>query len=104
MLLNLMSRNLLIKILPNKGSISDQLICKEIINRLFDISEEHKQLINFKNMGNGSFKYDIEKDEPIEFNFSEPEKYILKRGVDLLDKSESVTPDILEICLMINDL
>jgi len=104
MLVDIKKRTLLTKILPKTGSISDQLIRKELEDKIINIPDEIKQKVNFKDMGNGSFTYDIHTDLGVEFNWSESEKHVLKRGVNALDKAEEISPEILDVCIEIRDL
>lgn len=104
MLLNLQKRSLLLRVLPKTGSLDGQIRCKELSDRLVFISEDHKNKIDFQDMGNGLFKYDLSKDEELEFELSSSEVHVLKRGVDLLDKEEAVTSDLVDICTEIKNL
>lgn len=106
MLLNLQQRGQLIRLLPQKGSISDLIICKELKFKLLDLSDEHKEKIDYVSLESGEIKFNLQKDNEYFENveFSESEKYVLKRGVDELDKSESIAPDMLDICLDVKDL
>lgn len=104
MLLNLRQRSLLLQALPKTGSIADQLLAKGIVKQLTELSDEHKAKIDYVDAGNGMFKYDLSKDEPIEFSWSEAEIHVLKRGVEALDKEESVTLDLVDLCTEIKAL
>lgn len=104
MLLDLRKRNLLLMVMPKTGSLDGQLRCKELTERLRDLSDEYKAYIEFDDIGNGMFKYNTEKDIPAEFELSESEVHVLKRGVEALDKEESVTLDLVDLCAEIKAL
>lgn len=104
MLLNLQKRYLLLRVLPVSGSLDGQLRCKELGARLTTLSDEYKEKIEFDDIGHGQFKYNLEKDELTEFELSESEKHVLKRGVDVLDKEEKITLELLDICKEIKDM
>jgi len=98
MILNLMKAALLSHMLPKTGSVSGQLTVKDLNKKLKDFFEEMKVKTNFKVLENGKIEADLSKDEERDFVFSEAEIHELKRGVKLLDESESVTVDMLELC------
>lgn len=104
MLLNLHKRRLLLQTLPKTGSISDQLLAKGIIKKLVHVSDEHKAKIDYIDLGNDMFKYEPTKDEPMEFEWSEAEIHVLKRGVEAMDKEESVTLDLVDLCSEVKEL
>ena len=104
MLIDLRKRNLLLRVLPKTGNVDGQLRCKELAERLLNISDEHKQKVNFVSNADGSANYDVSKDEPIEFELTESEKHALKRGVNALDKEEAVSLDLVDLCKEVLDL
>jgi len=106
MLLNLVQRQMMFNLLPKTGSVAEQLICKEIMEKLKTLTDEHKEKINYKPVEGNSdlFSYDRALDEPVEFNLSESELHVLKRGVDLLDKEESVTIELVDLCKEIREM
>lgn len=104
MLLDLRKRNLLLMLLPKSGSLDGQLRCKELAERLRDLSDEYKEQLCFEDLGNGMFKYDIAKDVPVEFPLSESELHVLKRGIDELDKEEKITLDLVDVCKEVREM
>lgn len=106
MLLNLMQRQMIFNVLPKTGSIAEQLICKEIMEKLKSLTDEHKEKINYKAVeGNPDlFTFDRALDEAVDFVWSESELHVLKRGVDILDKEEAVTMELLDICKEIREM
>jgi len=104
MLLNLQKRYFLLKILPKTGSLDGQLRCKELSDRITNLSDEYKSKIEFDEIGEGQFKYNTLKDELTEFELSDSEKHVLKRGVEILDKEENITFELLDVCKEIRDL
>lgn len=98
MLLNLKRSALLLQILPQTGSIAEQILCKEVKEKVGAFFEELKEKTGLKMNDNGVGTFDASKDEEKEFDFSESEKHVLKRGVNQLDEKGLVTVDILDLC------
>jgi hypothetical protein len=104
MLMNLQKRAMLIRLMPKTGSLDGQLRCKELSDRLRDLSDEYKAQIEFVDMGEGKFNFNIEKDTLSEFELSESELHVLKRGVEALDKDENITLELVDLCKEIREM
>jgi hypothetical protein len=98
MLLNLKRSALLLQVLPQTGSIAEQILCKEVKEKVSLFFEEIKEKTGLKIGENGVGTFDPSKDENREFDFSESETHVLKRGVNHLDEKGLVTVDILDLC------
>lgn len=104
MILNLTKSLLMLQVLPQKGSISDQLIVKDLGKRISELAEDLKAKTNFAIQENGWATFDKDKDEETDFVLSEVEIHVLKRGVKALDESESVTLNLVELCKELEDM
>lgn len=104
MLLSFYKRLLMIRVLPKTGSIDGQIRCKELFERLKNLTDEHKQEIDYSEKKNGDFTYNSLKDSPKEFELSESEIHVLKRGVNLLDEQNLVTMELLDLCKEISEM
>lgn len=90
-------------LLPQSGSIIDQMTSRDIIKKV-ELDDAEKEKVEFKIIGNDRVIWNPEKDEGKEVEFSKVEVQFLKDQVDKLDREKQITSDLLELCLLIKDI
>jgi len=100
--LKLLERFALTQLLPEKGTMTEQLTAKDIRAKIL-VTKLDLEAVEFVEEG-GFQKWNAEKDTPKEIEFSDAEKRLLKAAVKKLDDDKAITPQILEICVKIEGL
>jgi hypothetical protein len=88
-------------LLPQTGGILEQMTSRDILKKVEILAEEAKE-VNLRPEGE-MIIWDQDKDSGKEVEFSPTEIIFLKDQVEKLDKEKKITPDILDICLLIKE-
>lgn len=102
MKLDIKKRLAIQRILPQKGSLTDQIICKDIQKRIAITAEEIKKVELVADQA--SMRWNAEKDKPIDIEFTGAEINQLKDAVKALDSSKEITTDLVDLCVEIKEL
>lgn len=88
-------------LLPQTGGILEQMTSRDILKKVEILSDEAK---SFNLRPNGEMLiWDQDKDLGKDVEFSSTEIMFLKDQVEKLDKEKKITPDTLDICLLIKE-
>jgi hypothetical protein len=103
MKLKLKDRIVFTQLFPQSGGMLEQLTARDIGKKTEITQEDIKEYeIRQETVGSEVFtKWKVEKDVGKEIDFSEVELNFLKDQVDRLDKAKQITPDLLDLCLLI---
>jgi hypothetical protein len=99
--LTVKERLLISQIYPEKSSLTDQTIVRDIMRKL-EITQAEQAEIEFKTMQQG-FTWNQEKEKVLPVEFTEAELNLLKNQVNNLDKEQKVTQQLVELCLKIKN-
>lgn len=99
--LTVKERLLISQIYPEKSSLTDQTIVRDIMRKL-EITQEEQKEIEFKAMQQG-FTWNQEKEKVLPVEFTDAELNLLKTQVATLDKEQKVTQQLVELCLKIKN-
>jgi hypothetical protein len=99
--LTVKERLLISQIYPEKSSLTEQTIVRDVSRKL-EISQEEQTEIEFKTMPQG-FTWNQEKEQVKVVEFTDAELNLLKDRVNALDKEQKITQQILELCLKIKN-
>jgi len=99
--LTVKERLLISQIYPEKSSLTDQTIVRDIMRKL-EITQDEQTEIEFKAMPQG-FTWNQEKEKVLPVEFTEAEINLLKNQVNNLDKEQKVTQQLVELCLKIKN-
>ena len=99
--LTVKERLLISQIYPEKSSITDQTIVRDIMRKL-EITQEEQTEIEFKTTPQG-FTWNQEKEKVSAVEFTDAELNLLKNQVNNLDKEQKVTQQLVELCLKIKN-
>ena len=99
MKLGINERLTLLQILPQNGSLEEIVDSMEIVKKS-RLTEEEKEKINYENNGN-IITWDINKAFEVDVEFTPEEMKLLKTSVDNLSTQKKVTPNNLNLCLLI---
>ena len=95
-------RIVMIDLLPEQGGMIDMILIKSISDK---VALTAKEITDFSVVQEGnSVKWDQSKDTGVEIHFEMSEIELLKRRVEELDKSKSITMRTFDLCLKIKDL
>ena len=102
MKLNAHERLGLLNILPQKGSLEQQMSVMEVVKKV-SLTFPERDAIEYKLAGGGTFSYNKDKAEGLEkeIDFSDIERMLLKDEVDTLSKKGEITQATLAICTKI---
>jgi len=90
-------------LLPREGSILAQSVTKSIDEKTV-LEEKEYKAINLKKTKSGySWDEKLSQNIIVEVDFSDVELTFLKEQVAIKDKTKTVTPDILSLCLKIQN-
>lgn len=103
MQLNILNRIILQNILPQKGTLSEQIICKDIIEKI-KLSQGEILHVGLKDIEGTRLVWDKEKETILDINFSNAEINTLKQIVVDIDNNKGVTPDMVDLCIAIKAL
>lgn len=95
-------RLLLPKIFPQRATLEEQLIVRDIIIR-FAVTEEEKKELNFRRTPQG-WIWDTDKEKCMDSGFTNKEVNFLLAQLKRLDTERAVTQDLVELCLKIKML
>lgn len=101
MKLGINERLTLLQILPQNGSLEEIVDSMEIVKKS-RLTEEEKEKINYENNGN-IITWDINKAFEVDVEFTPEEMKLLKTSVDNLSTQKKVTPNNLNLCLLIKN-
>jgi len=99
--LTVKERLLISQIYPEKSSLTDQTIVRDIMRKL-EITQDEQTEIEFKTMPQG-FTWNQEKEQVKAVEFTDAEINLLKNQVNNLDKEQKVTQQLVELCLKIKN-
>lgn len=89
---------LLVKgLLPQQGSMEEQIRVKSIIDKT-QLSSEELDELQLSSTGQGGITWNKDKEKPLEIGFAKGEKDLLKNCVDKFDKEGKITQEILPLC------
>lgn len=95
-------------LLPEKGNINDQLICRQILDKIaITETEKTKSGLQIKSTvdGKNSFwDWDKKHEKEIEIIFNASEINLLKDQINKLDKEGLITLQVLSLCVRIKEL
>ena len=92
-------RIVLSRLFPQKATLDEQIIVKDLITRL-GVNEEEKKEINFRRTPKG-WEWDEDKEIVIDSNFTEVELAFLNEQLVRLDTEKAVSQDMVGLCLKI---
>lgn len=101
MILSIKERLHLRLLCPEKGNILQQILVKEILDKI-KITIEEAEEIELKKEGQ-SIGWNNEKAKEIDVSFSIVELNLLKDQVNLLDKENKITQENIDLCLKIKN-
>ncbi len=92
-------------LLPDRGNIIDLTLSRDMRDR---IALTQKEMADTKfecvtKDGKAQYKWDDTKDTGTEIDFSDAEMVFLRSQIDIFDKAGSITPEMLELCLLLRD-
>ncbi len=99
MKLTVKERILLPRLLPAKGSITNQTLVRDIANKV-SFSKKEKTKYDLKSE-KGVLTWNTNKAKDIDFTFTEIQ--LIKEAVKKLDDKKEITPNILDLCLKIKE-
>lgn len=104
--LNLKERLVLLDLLPQKGTITEQITAKAVIKKVEITSDEiDKWDIREERQGGGNILvWSEKKAEELEYDFNKAEIRLLEEGVDRLDKEGNITQRNLDLCQKVKNL
>lgn len=97
--LDIKDRLNMLGLLPKESDRIEQIIIKNILNKV-EINQEEMKEINLKKEGN-QWKWDSVKGK--EIVFTEIEFDVIKKSIDKLDKDKKITQENLPLCVKIWD-
>lgn len=104
--LNIKDRLMINQLLPEQGSLIQQKLARDIIEKV-KIGQKEMKKVGLKttvdNKGRSSMTWN-EKAKSKSIELSEMEYDLLKDQIDRLDKDNKITQDILPMCVKIKDL
>jgi len=105
--LSIKERVLLTTMLPERASLEEQILSKEIFNKI-TLSEEEKKRVNWKvekdAAGGGRFLFDPETKIEKEIDFPEAELNFMRDRFAEISKKKEITMDAVEIILKIKNI
>jgi ribosomal protein L18E len=99
--LTVKERLLISQIYPEKSSLTEQTIVRDVSRKL-ELSQDEQKEIEFKTIPQG-FTWNQEKEQVKVVEFTDAELNLLKDRVNALDKEQKITQQILELCLKIKN-
>jgi len=90
-------------ILPREGDILNQVLSRDIENKVRLTQTEIKK-VGLKSSPTGGVTWNPKADSGTEIEFTFTETTLLRSQVEKLDKEKKITPDILSLCLKIRDV
>lgn len=92
----------MVDLLPEQGGMIDMILVKSISDK---VALTAKEITDFSVVQEGnSVKWDQSKDTGVEIGFEMSEIELLKRRVQELDASKSITMRTFDLCLKIKEL
>lgn len=99
MKLSVKDRILFPSLYPQKGSLVEQLLIKDIDSK---VSLKQKEITEIKLRDeNGKITWEDKKAKVLDVSFTAPEVDFLKSQVDRLDSAKEITRDIIDLCTLI---
>ena len=100
--LTIKDRIIMVDLLPEQGGMIDMILVKSISDK---VALTAKEITDFSVVQEGnSVKWDQSKDTGVEIGFEMSEIELLKRRVQELDVSKSITMRTFDLCLKIKEL
>ncbi len=100
--LTIKDRIIMVDLLPEQGGMIDMILVKSISDK---VALTAKEITDFSVVQEGnSVKWDQSKDTGVEIGFEMSEIELLKRRVQELDASKSITMRTFDLCLKIKEL
>ena len=105
MKLQTIERLFLGQILPQKGNLMDMTISAEIQEKL-KVTSTELSAVGYEELGEGRIGWDTVKDAEStkDFKLTSSEITFLKKCVEKLSESESITQNVVDLCIKINKL
>jgi hypothetical protein len=88
---------------PQKGSLRDQRIVKELTRKIA-LGEDERKEIGFAQDEGNVLRWDPAKAKPKEIEFNDDEREFLKRQIGRLDEEEAFTQDLLALADRLKEL
>ena len=101
MKLSVKERILLDRLYIQKGSMSEQIIMRDIKKKV-DFTQSEIKEFNIVSKGN-RITWDKENTKCIEIDFSQAELELLKTQVTELDNKKEITDEILDVCIKVKN-
>lgn len=89
-------------LLPKEGNIMVQTLARDIREKTKLLQKEFKD-VGFKVTPQGGYQWDKKKAKSKKVDFTSAELGLLKKQVDILDKQNKITQELLDICLKIKE-
>lgn len=102
MKLKILERFVIQQILPEKGSLSEQLIVKDIRDKV-GLKKAELDEVEFREE-KGLNVWNAEKDTGKDVEFTKAEAQLLKDTVQKLDEKKEITAQMVDTCLKIKEL
>ena len=100
--LTIKDRIIMVDLLPEQGGMIDMILVRSISDR---VALTAKEITDFSVVQEGnSVRWDQSKDSGVEIDFEMSEIELLKRRVQELDASKSITMRTFDLCLKIKEL
>lgn len=96
-------RLILLRILPNSGSLSEMVDLMDLAKNL-KLSDEEKADISYKEDGKGTITWDVTKEPNKQFDLTSDQVKLLKNAVKKLDEEKQITLYTVETMLKIQNL
>lgn len=105
--LDIRERLLMRRLYPQEAGLMTQIISRDIEKKV-EIAQKESKDVGLEQveteLGKSSLKWNKNGDKKKKFRLTNPELELLKAQVEKLDKTEKVTPDMVDLILKIQDL
>lgn len=94
---SVLERLLVKRLLPQQGSLEEQIRVKSIVEKTQFASEELDEL-KLTTTPQGNITWNEKKEKPLEVSFTKGEKQLLKEAVNKADEEKKINQYILPLC------
>jgi len=95
-------RLLISNLFPQKASLTDQILVKDITAKIA-ITQKEMTAYGLKSSPDGQIRWDADKEKAKNVDFTEAELELLKRQVEEKDKSNEITQEVVDLCIKIKN-